>query len=355
MAQAGAPAFPSSSSASVLTVATRPESPGQVPQDEVAENLPENLPLMAARPPVAHTDELSFAALFLYADSDRPERTRDWLKCLPPLAATLHQLSLADVDDDARSDRALQAIQQCKDLKGTDERYGRTVLHWACLLAHPDLVDLLLQHGMAALVNQPDAQGRSPLDCVQSLRQEPGVARVADTLLSSGASLDTLPHDGAELLYLPDLSVPLASRLLELGVAVDGGGAYGPTPLMTACGRGLWGVASVLLDSGADVMQPGPFGSSILHHGSLPVWLAEQLYRRGADPNARDLTGDTPLMLAHAEGNQPLVRWLLGKGARPDDVSDDGQRAIDFVQPAVSGMAGGPGYAADWYDSDDSQ
>ncbi len=354
MAQAGAPAFPSSSSASAMTAVTRPESPRQVPPDQVAQQRPENLPVMAARPPVAHTGELSFAALFLYADSDRPERTRDWLGCLPPLAATLYQLSLADIDDDARSDSALQAIQACKDLHGKDERYGRTVLHWACLLAHPDLVDLLLQHGMAAQMNEADAQGRSPLDCVQALRQEPGTARVADMLLSSGASLATLPHGGAELLYLPDLSVPLATRLLELGVDVNGGGAYGTTPLMTACSRGLWGVASVLLDSGADVTRPGPFGSSLLHYGSLPVWLAEQLYRRGVDPNARDLTGDTPLMLAHAEGNQPLVRWLVGKGAWPDEVSDDGRRAIDFVQPAGSGIAGWPAFAEDGYDSDDS-
>ncbi len=355
---AQAPAFPSLSSAAAAMTATRPASPRYVTADSPAGaaslSPAEGPPVITARTSAVPTGEFSFAALFLYSDADRPERKSDWLTCLPPLAAMLYQLSLADIDNDARSDLALQAIQQCKDLCAADERYGRTALHWACLLAHPDLVDLLLQHGMAAQVNQPDALGHSPLDCVQALRAEPGAARVADTLLSGGALLATLPQGGAELLYLPDLSVPLAKRLLSLGVAVDGGSVYGTTPLMTACSRSLWGVASVLLEFGADVLRPGPFGSSLLHYGSLPVWLAEQLYRRGADPNARDLTGDTPLMLACAEDNQPLVRWLVAKGARQDEVADDGQRAIDFVPPSGSGTAGWPQSSADGYDSDDS-
>ena len=347
---AQAPAFTPSSAVSTTTAtdATRPAAPPHVPPSGLAEGQP----VMVARPPV-QAGELSFAALFLFTGSDRPERKRDWLNWLPPLAATLHQLTLADIDDDVRSDHALQAIQDCQDLGAADERYGRTVLHWACLLAHPDLVDLLLRHGLAAQVNQPDAQGHSPLDCVQALRPERGAARVADLLLSYGASLATLSHQGAELLYLPDLDVPLARRLLGLGVAVDGGDAYGTTPLATACGRGLWGVASVLLEFGADVLRPGPFGSSALHNGHLPVWLAEQLYRSGAEPNARDLTGDTPLMLAHAEGNQPLIRWLVAKGAQQDAVADDGLRAIDFVQPPGSRYAGRLQASADRSGTDD--
>lgn len=293
--------------------------------------------------------EFSFDTLFHDSGSDQPECKSAWLPCLPPLAATLHQLTLADVTGDVRCERALQAIAGGADVCAVDDRYGRTVLHWACLLAHPDLVALLLEHGAATQVDLTDAQGHSPLACVKSLRTEPGAAVVAAHLLSAGASLESLPHGGAELLYLPELDASLTERLLRLGAAVNGGGVYETTPLMTACGRGLWGAASVMLDFGADVRRPGPFHMSVLHNAQLPVWLAEQLHRRGADVNARDLLGETPLMLACRDWNVPFARWLLARGACIDDVSDDGLCASDYARqrgPAmVAWLARQPGGA----------
>jgi ankyrin repeat protein len=272
--------------------------------------------------------ELSFATLFLDEGSDRPECESAWLRCLPPLAATLHQLTLANVPDHVRYERALQALGDGAGVRAIDVQYGRSVLHWACLLAHPDLVALLLHNGATLHVNQPDAQGLTPLACLQSLRPDAGAA-VAGLLLAAGASLASLPYRGAELLYLPGLDAKLTQYLLRAGANIDGGGRYESTPLMTACGRRLWGAASMMLESGANIYLRGPFRTSVLHHAQLPVWLAEQLYRRGADVNARDLLGETPLMLACREGNIPLARWLLAKGASVAAVSDDGLSASD--------------------------
>lgn len=70
---------------------------------------------------------------------------------------------------------------------------------------------------------------------------------------------------------------------------------------------------------------------SPLHYPEIPVWLAAQLQQRGADLNARDLLGETPLMLACAAGNVPLARWLIDAGASTDAVSDEGLRAIDHA------------------------
>ncbi len=274
--------------------------------------------------------ELSFDTLFA-GHGDRLETPREWMKWLPPLALTLQQLSLADVADDSRLERASQAIRDGADACATDLRYGRTVLHWACLLAHPSLVGLLLRQGVAGQLEQPDAQGRTPLGCVQSLRVEPGAAEVVRLLLSAGASPAALPNGGAELLYLPDLDVALAQQLLLAGVPVDGDRRRDSTPLLTACANGSWTVAAVLLDAGARLQSGGPLRMSALHFPEMPVWLAEQLRRRGADVNARDLVGETPLILACSAGNVPLARWLIDAGAHADVASDEGLRAIDHA------------------------
>ncbi len=299
-------------------------------------------PSLCGRLPLRYRIEFSFDMLFIDNDSDLPESPRAWLKWMPPLASTLHQLSLTNMGSEDRRERALQAIRGAADPCAVDPRYRRPVLHWACLLAHPDLVALLLQHGASAQVNQPDGQGRTPLDCVQALRAETGAAKVASVLLSAGATTDALPQAGAGLLYLPDLDLPLVQRLLRAGVPVDGEPDRGSTPLVTACGRSLWAVALVLLEAGADVRPCGPLRTSVLHHGDMPVWLAEQLQRRGADVNARDLLGETPLMLACAEGNTALARWLIAAGAQPEDVSDEGLRAIDHAQRHVARPMPGP-------------
>jgi ankyrin repeat protein len=150
-------------------------------------------------------------------------------------------------------------------------------------------------------------------------------------------TLETLPYKGAELLYRKDLPVAVVRKLLHAGVNVDGGGAFESTPLVAGCGCVHWGTASVLLEFHADVHRRGAFGMSVLHNPRLPVWLAEQFRRRGADVNARDMLGETPLMLACAQGNLPLVRWLVSQGARPDDVATDLRTMADYA--AIGGPA----------------
>lgn len=333
------PASPSSSLSSV-PLSSAPWFAGLRPRAASAQDPQQGLPVMAARPPLSERYEFSFATLFTDTRSDRPDCPREWWRWLPPLAVTLHWLSLAAIDDATCCQRALKAIRDGADPHATDERYQRTVLHWACLLARPALVGLLLQQGAGAQVNQPDVEGRSPLDCAQALREEPGAAAVASQLLAAGASLQTLAHRGAELLYLPDLDLTLCRRLLAAGVPVDGGslsntgqgagenGSRHGTPLVAACTRGLWAVASLLLDAGADVRRRGLLQTSVLHQPDMPVWLAERLQRHGADVNAADELGVTPLMLACAERHGPLARWLIGAGASATGVPEDDLRAI---------------------------
>ncbi len=284
-----------------------------------------------------HTD---FVSLFDVHSSDRPERPAAWLPCLPPLARELYDMTLANLPVDVMLTRAAEKIARGMEVTAIDARYGRSVLHWACILASPDLVGWLLCHGAAAHLNLPDHQGQSVIGCTHALRIFPGTGQIIDALLSAGVTLASLPYRGAELLYRKDLPVTVIRKLLRAGVNVDGGGAFESTPLISGCGCANWGAASVLLELNADVRRRGAFGMSVLHNPRLPVWLAEQFRRRGADVNAKDMLGETPLMLACAQGNLPLVRWLVSHGARADEVATDLRTVADYAAmggPEVTG------------------
>ena len=56
--------------------------------------------------------------------------------------------------------------------------------------------------------------------------------------------------------------------------------------------------------------------------------VAGLLLGAGADPNARDKNGQTPLMLAAENGDLAMVRWLLDHGADPSLKDDLGETAL---------------------------
>ncbi len=323
---------------SALT-ATPPAMPGQVSTGSCTRQckIPPQSPPRRALPAWAgqHSRvDLSFEMLFLHNLSDRPESPYAWMSALPPLARRLYQLSLSARDDAACCRHALQLIRGGEALSTTDPRYGRTVLHWSCMLARPALVELLLQCGAHAQLDCIDVLGHSPLACVQASRIEAGASEIVELLLCAGASLTTLPHGGAELMYLDDLSVALVRRLLAAGVPVDGNSlagrdcSRGETPLVAACRHGLWPVALVLIEAGADIHALGRLGRSALHHPDIPEWLAERLLSSGAAADLEDELGETPLTMACAERNLPLARCLLDAGASTDLVSEADLRAL---------------------------
>ena len=57
--------------------------------------------------------------------------------------------------------------------------------------------------------------------------------------------------------------------------------------------------------------------------------VAGLLLGAGADPNARDKNGQTPLMYAAEHGDLAMVRWLLEHGADPAVKDDLGETALD--------------------------
>lgn len=92
----------------------------------------------------------------------------------------------------------------------------------------------------------------------------------------------------------------------------------GMTPLLLALKRYKWEVVSVLIELGADVnARKSELDDLLLHkaslHGKLDI--ACHLLHGGADIEARDLNGKTPLVDACCAGQLDVMALLLDHGA----------------------------------------
>jgi ankyrin repeat protein len=89
-----------------------------------------------------------------------------------------------------------------------------------------------------------------------------------------------------------------------------------------------------LLAHGADVNAPDDDGDTPLHGAAQTgnVEIIRQLLDKGANPNAKNEQGGTPLMWAAVFGNDAAVRLLLSRGADASLKDNDGITAIEWAQ-----------------------
>jgi len=96
--------------------------------------------------------------------------------------------------------------------------------------------------------------------------------------------------------------IDTVKRLLDEGADVNARDPAGVSPLHRAVGMGHTDVVNLLLERGADVTATAPFGTTPLHSAAIRgQWrAAELLIEHGADVNAKTTDGQTPLHLAAA-------------------------------------------------------
>lgn len=131
----------------------------------------------------------------------------------------------------------------------------------------------------------------------------------------------------------------MARMLLDKGADVGARDNYGETALIEAAWAGAPDVARLLLEKGASINAKSNIGKTALHvvthsnavNHELPrrnrssqaildgkVAVTRLLIDKGADINAKDNSGRTPLHYAIDENMPDVVRVLLEKGASPN-------------------------------------
>ncbi|KAF4968988.1 hypothetical protein FSARC_3642 [Fusarium sarcochroum] len=208
--------------------------------------------------------------------------------------------------------------------KGADPNWSpgghRSALMIASEQGHMAIVELLLEQG--AQLHLRDIEGRTALmqACVG------GRQGILELYIGKGADPSLEDNNGDNTVMLASIHghATILSLLLEMGNDPDLSGTG--AALSRASKQGHAAIVKLLLEhrAAASGLKPYSYGAPILeaisggHENVL-----ESLLDAGADMEAQDKDGDTPIFFASRQGNTTLVRKLIESGA---DFNSPGSR-----------------------------
>jgi ankyrin repeat protein len=230
--------------------------------------------------------------------------------------------------------------------------FDATALMW-CADSLP-LAKLLVEHG--ADVNARSKKGHTP---VQLAASQAGGLPIVKLLLDKGASLK-IPPDSVGMTPLAAAATTNDTALIQFLLDKGGpeilGGPAGPMAIMSAAAYGNAAIVKRLLAAHVDVNSQSPPETERVKNGPIgigsltPLILAagggdsetvRLLLDAGADVNAKDVRGMTPLMLAVATDhpNHDIIKMLLARHPDTKVKSKAGETALDwalkFKQPSI--------------------
>jgi quinoprotein dehydrogenase-associated probable ABC transporter substrate-binding protein len=241
------------------------------------------------------------------------ERVEAWLHDGSKLSA---ELSNAVVASDR--ERVGRLLDKGADINQLDQQ-GFAPIHAAARARDSDMIELLLARG--ADVNARDADGWTPLMHAAFRNHVPSV----NALAKGGAKLDLAAPGG----FMP-LSIAISEgKFFAVGALLEAG-------------------ANVNIPAGADSLTPLMLIASqplverraaSLNQGMSSVDIGRLLIEGGAEVNAKSAKGVTPLMIAAAHDNPPLIGLLLQAGADTGARTPEGKTALDIAKDNLNQAA----------------
>jgi len=204
----------------------------------------------------------------------------------------------AVLEDDISEVKRL--LEQGADVNAKDD-FGHTPLSNASLVGLTEIVKLLLAKG--ADVNAKDDFGHTPL----REASDNGHYEVVKLLLANGAN----DYNGGLIGSAGFGNIEFVNLFLSKGADVNAKDNNGITPLYKASSMGHYEVVKLLLANGANDYNGGLIGSA--YFGDIEF--VNLFLSKGADVNAKDNNGITPLYKASSMGHYEVVKLLLSKGA----------------------------------------
>jgi ankyrin repeat protein len=229
---------------------------------------------------------------------------------------------------------------------------GTTALAWAAHWNDLEMADLLIAGG--ANVNAANEYGVTPLT-LAVINRSPAMV---EKLLKAKANANAAQTTGETPLMTAASTgnLDVAKLLVTHGAQVNAKEPkHGQTPLMWAIAFQHPDVAKLLIESGADVhaktymptgfkpMMMASYGSDIQvtpKGGYTPLLFAARvgdldtaklLIERGADPNEGTEQDGSALVLASAGGHEKLALYLLDKGANPNAKDASGITPLHYA------------------------
>lgn len=213
----------------------------------------------------------------------------------------------------ARTASVVDVVRKCREME-TAVIQGDTETIQIILTENPKLVNTI-------------DQNRLPLVLTAQYHHQ---SAIVETLVEAGAELSIF-----EAAAIGKLDV-VQKELEEYPEDLNENGRDGFTPLQLACYFGREEIVIYLLVQGADVnaIAENPMQIQAIHaaaaNGNLTI--LRQLLEHGADANAHQQSGFTPLHTAADSNNPDVAKLLIKFGADSTITSDSGQTPVDLAK-----------------------